>query len=143
MKETILAAALLLPIASRAQSIVQYTYDNAGNRTSQTIPSDRRNETIGNQQDNTRERTVDGIIDDHVVRVVSLYGQRRVRVEILGLESSDECVLSVYTISGRLIVNQGIRDLQTTIDLSSYRPGIYILKVCLNGEFANWKMINK
>ena len=142
-RKKLVLAALLLPAVCHAQSVVNYTYDNAGNRLTQMYPNNNRQGGFGDRQEDAFGMTITGELAGHSIRITSLYGQNTVKVEVLGLQDSDDCIISVYAISGRLLINQKTDDVVTTLDMSAYHKGFYIIKISLNGQTGSWKIIKK
>jgi hypothetical protein len=142
-RKKLLLATLLLPAVCHAQSVVEYTYDNAGNRLTQMYPNNNRQGGFGDRQEDAFGMTITGELAGHSIRIISLYGQGTVKVEVLGLQDSDDCIISVYAISGRLLINQKTDDVVTTLDMSDCRRGIYIIKIRLNGQAGSWKTVIK
>lgn len=148
MKKRLLSISLIaamLPLWGMAQSHVCYTYDNAGNRLSQyTLPDEEtRNRQLGGNQDDRSGSTQSRQIAGHTVSVTTNAVTGLVTVEAFGLDSSDDCQLSVYSLPGVQIVSQLVTDTRTTIDLGDCTKGIYILLVRLNDEAATWKILKR
>ena len=141
--------AILLPLLSAApvfcsaQSTVQYTYDNAGNRIVQEIVYDDpdRSQGFGTKNNDAGGGIVSGQVGGHIVRASMLSGM--LRVEVLGLKPTDHCYLSVFTIGGQLLQSQVTADTLTTLDLSNQSDGVYILQVRINDEKGAWKIVKK
>ena len=148
MKKRLLSISLIaamLPLRGMAQSHVRYTYDNAGNRLSQyTLPDEEtRNRQLGGSLDDSSGSTQSRQIAGHTVSVTTNAVTGLVTVEVFGLDASDDCLLSVYSLPGIQIVSQQVTDTRTTIDLGDCTKGIYILLVHLNSESATWKILKK
>lgn len=139
----LLTIALLIPQLAYSQSVVQYTYDNAGNRITQTIPSNRYDGSIGNRQDGGQGRIATGQLAGYNISISVLDSQGLVKVEVLGFSDSDDCLLSVFSTSGTLVATKTADTMPATIDISHCRKGIYILQVILNGETGSWKIIKR
>lgn len=131
----------ILPLCGMAQSRVQYTYDNAGNRLTQAVVYDEpdRSSKGDSRNGNTLTREVAG----HTVSVTVSPETGEVCVEVLGLGDDDDCRLSVYALSGICVLSQPLTDTRTTLDLGGNREDIYILLLRLNGTSASWKITMK
>ena len=129
------------PFCGLAQSRVQYTYDNAGNRLTQTVVYDEpdRSSKGDSRNGNTLTREVAG----HTVSVTVSPETGEVCVEVLGLDSDADCRLSVYALSGICVLSQSVTDTRTTLDLGESQDNIYILLLRLNGTSASWKITMK
>lgn len=92
-RKKLLLATLLLPAVCHAQSVVEYTYDDAGNRLSQLYPSSNRRGGFGDRQEDAFGMTISGDLAGHSVLITSLYGEKVVKVEIQGLQDSDDCTI--------------------------------------------------
>ena len=142
-RKKLLLATLLLPAVCHAQSVVEYTYDDAGNRLSQLYPSSNRRGGFGDRQEDAFGMTISGDLAGHSVLITSLYGEKVVKVEIQGLQDSDDCTISAYSISGKMLISRKAETFQTTLDMSACRRGIYIIKISLNGQTGSWKTVIK
>lgn len=135
-------ALALFPLFGKAQSQVHYTYDNAGNRLTQSViydEPDRSKNGQGNRGYDIKSRELSG----HTVSVLSNAEMGQVQIEVLGLEDGDDCQLAFYSLAGTLLISEQATSTRTMFDLSPYPTGIYILVVRLNGESASWKIIKK
>lgn len=142
MKHIILLFTLLFPVFCHAQSVINYTYDNGGNRILQTVPSSR-NGGFGNSRDSEQGHTANGELAGHQVLITVYDSQGMVKVEIVGFEDSDACLASVYTTSGSLVASTSAESMPVYLDISHCRRGIYILKLVLNNETGSWKIIKR
>ena len=134
--KTILAA-LLLPMLGYAQQIA-YEYDAAGNRISRHIANNSpQAPSIGSL----------GVIPNETeVRTISVgpnptTGLLKVTLSSFGKE--DTCSLLLVNASGQTLIRQSITSSQTTLDLSQYANGYYLLKVKLNENVTIYKIIKK
>lgn len=142
----IFLCALILAISAIGWSQdIQFNYDNNGNRISQevfiiksllsneewTIPSDTIKRKII-----TSETALDIIIYPNPVKAT-------LKVVIVSDATNFPLKIEVYSMSGMLIYHQGSTDYETSIELGSLQPGIYILSVTLENVKSFWKIIKK
>ena len=65
----------------------------------------------------------------------------KVTMEITGWETLQTGVFKLYSLSGQLLQEQPVHSLTTTISLSGLPKGAYILKVQINDQTEDWKII--
>ena len=137
--KTILAA-LVLPMLGHAQEIV-YEYDAAGNRTSRHIVNNSPQAPLfGTPKDfppetNEKERLAISVGPNPTT------GQLTVSLSRFGKE--DVCNLLLVNAAGQTLIKQSMTTTQTTLDLTRYTNGYYLLKVDLNENVTTYKIIKK
>jgi len=82
------------------------------------------------------EKTIGG----RNVSLVNNSQQGSLTIEILSLSSTDQCSLAVYDITGKQMYSSPVAHVTTTVDMSSFIPGYYILQVQVNGAKDGWKV---
>ena len=119
----------------KAQSI-SYSYDAGGNRISRsiTVSQIRRKPTAKEE-----ETAIAEALSKEVKVAVESNGVS-VGVEIAGLNSTDKCSASLFSLSGQLLRSQSVVSGRTVFDLIPYPAGVYIIRVTLNGETDSWKV---
>ena len=134
---------LTFPALVSAQGSVQYTYDNAGNRTSQSrvYEIDRQLSPLGQADNHLNAGTVIcSQVSGHIVRAAMQSGA--LRVEVLGLKSGDRCRMAVYSMGGQVLLSKETTDTQNTFDLTGFATGIYMLQIVINDDKDTWKLLN-
>lgn len=133
-KYTLLFALIVMASSVHAQS-VSFTYDASGNRVSRNITVNRVRERITTDVQDTASE-----IQEERVRLTVDSGSGVVIVDILSYKDDERCSISLFTVSG-----QHLRDItavsgRTTVDLSPYPAGVYIIRATLNGKAETWKV---
>ena len=128
----------LSPTKAEAQNAVSFTYDASGNMTvrAKVVVRSKAPAHAGLQT-----MPDDGLLGGQRVSVGPRNGGTELLVEVCGLSADDDCILSVCNLSGQQYASMKACDSQTVIDLSSYRTGVYVLTVQLNGGRKSWKII--
>ena len=133
----------VFPFAAKAQYTVSYTYDTAGNRirrlyilTRQQTPQDSI------QQEQIKRPYNDRISKTHV-RIYPNPTQGALKVEVLGLEGTDNCLLRIFNANGQQITSTRTTSAVSTLDLSSQPNGVYFLRISIGDNESTWKIIKK
>ncbi len=134
--KTILAA-LLLPMLGYAQQIA-YEYDAAGNRISRHVANNSpQAPSIGSL----------GVIPiETEVQTISVGPNPTtglLTVTLSNFGKDDTCNLLLVNTAGQTLIRQSMTSSQTTLDLSQYANGYYLLKVKLNENVTTYKIIKK
>ncbi len=125
---------VLLSFAASAQTSVTFSYDYSGNRITRQL-------YIGsNSRNRAPQATAVESLSGKKVSIRPIPAESKVWVEITGLTDADICILRIYNLSGKLLKEQNAEK-STTLDLSSYKQGVYILSIELNKEKKTWKII--
>lgn len=131
------------PFVAKAQNTVGYTYDAAGNRikrlivlTMQQTPQD------STQQEQVKRSYNDRISKTHV-RIYPNPTQGALKVEVLGLEGTDNCLLRIFNANGQQITSTRTTSAVSTLDLSSQPNGVYFLRISIGDNESTWKIIKK
>ena len=130
-------AAILLPLASYGQRIT-YSYDVTGNRIL------RQMETRGAQS--PRKKNVENQNAGHITPSVSISPNPTngpLNICFSQWNDGNECRLSLSKMAGQVLIDQSINSIKTTLDLSSYSVGYYLLQIELNGEKETYKIFRK
>lgn len=136
MQPILFSLFLFMSISVWADNTVQYSYDAAGNRTS-LHPFVLRNGN-GSEDDTNPAR------HDLKLHSITLYPnptEGQFKIEITGTDTFDEASIVIYNISGTLIYSNTDPGAVNDIDLSSYPDGMYLLRIRVDGETSNWKVI--
>ena len=65
----------------------------------------------------------------------------KVTMEISGWETLQTGIFKLYSLTGQLLQEQPVHSLTTTISLSNLPKGAYILKVYINDQTEDWRII--
>ncbi|MBO4531381.1 MAG: T9SS type A sorting domain-containing protein [Paludibacteraceae bacterium] len=134
----IIGTLLLLPISCatvEAQTSITYQYDAAGNRTlrdySSSLPRSHPN-----SEDEAENR-----MRDWNIKVGPNPTSGLLRICILGLQESDGCILSLFTLTGIQILSIPAISEQTEMDLSNQACGFYLLVISIGNTQYLHKII--
>ncbi len=122
-----------------SQSSINFSYDAAGNRISRTIVVTRASEQSKLQElplKNDFEKARVTIYPNPTKGIISISIQG-------GNEEFKNSSLALYSISGALITSNRISDRSVTIDIRGEAKGMYILKLILDGQISEWKVIKE
>ena len=143
MKQLSLIGLLLFLVFSSTNifsQTINYTYDNAGNRTG------RDTIQIGGRG-SLKSATVQKVIKDDTfakqsIKIYPNPTQGLVEIEIPeDPENNSRIQLIVSDIRGRVIISQPRESGRITIDLSSQPNGLYILNIKKGSLISQWKII--
>jgi hypothetical protein len=137
MKTLITILLTLGSLASFAQTSIEYTYDNAGNRIIRKVVSTLR----------------EGV-DEPQEEAVPEYGEElypNPTRDIVNVVMSDDLVslegkkLEVYSLEGRLLILEEIQNnlSKTAINLSQYPIGSYIVRIYAKEYHSEWRIIKQ
>jgi len=128
-----------------------FVYDNAGNMTYRTI-------LLGNLKSSAaaapppselahkenEEPAVEEILSfgDIVIYPNPTRGELRIETSYSGV-TQPEGTITVYSISGRLILNKKYNTSEATINIADQPPGAYILVLTINGKAHRWNIIKE
>lgn len=121
-----------------AQS-VRYSYDNAGNRTRREIVMNKAKV----QAKEATEECFSEMLSERTILIYPNPTKGNIRIKIDRFESSDQCCLGIYNMSGQPVFSGNITSSLVDIDISSRPNGIYILHILLNGQETTWRIIKE
>ena len=116
---------------------ISYSYDLAGNRVKREI-------VMSNLA--PKNSLVTGFTEVLAKKNIRIYPnptKGHLRVEVVGYDSTDKCLLQVFNATGALIINKKATLPFTEINITNQPNGIYLLLITLNGENTKWKIIKK
>jgi hypothetical protein len=129
---------------------IVYSYDENGNRTSRILVSQQLKSAIINFP--VTEPSKLTIAEDKKENIGELETTIRVypnptkgilKVEIMNLPENSKSDLKLYDLSGKILINQKNLNPVFDLDISSFRDGIYILRIELDKLINNWKIIKE
>lgn len=141
----LLVAGILTSVVCPAQTAVEFTYDDNGNRKSRmVIVLGTKNATI--RPDSLQAKQNIKPLDDKVglqeTRIYPNPTKGMLRIDFPEL-TGQQPVIRVYDPSGRLIVQKTALSSGNEIDLSSHPSGLYIMMIQIGQEKKDWKIIKE
>lgn len=115
----------------------EYSYDNAGNRTSRYVIPALRSQSI---LKDSIEQYADKI-SGYDLSIFPNPTREKVNIQIKSFENVRSAKLEVVDINGRLVYSQPIQNAITTIDLSNRLSGNYFLNIIIDGKASRWKVL--
>ncbi len=137
----LLVAVLFGCLQGTAQTkVFEFTYDDSGNRTkrefiqlkSGSIPSD---EGLSQEQ-KIHEDNLSG----YDIKIYPNPTKGRVTVHIAGI-GDNKAGIYLYNPQGRLIKTTEFTGPENMVDLSGQPPGLYVLRITVEGQNSDWKII--
>jgi YD repeat-containing protein len=140
---TILCCLLLSGIA--AAQTISFAYDEAGNRVSRTIVinSSQHARAVNNNADEaeTSPPFVEQLTLDLQVRIYPNPTKGLLQVELAGLAAESVATATVANLNGQQIISADAINRVSTIDLSAYPSGTYVLRLVINDKATEYKII--
>ena len=116
---------------------ISYSYDLAGNRVKREIVMSSL------APKNSLVTGFTEVLAKKNIRIYPNPTKGHLRVEVVGYDSTDKCLLQVFNATGALIINRKATLPFTEINITNQPNGIYLLLITLNGENTKWKIIKK
>lgn len=132
---SLLFVSVFLSALCHAQQ-VSYSYDEAGNRVSRQAGNGSqapRRSSVNQQQASL----------ENAISVGPNPTTGPLEISLLRYSENDECHLTLTNTAGQVLINNSMTSAKTTLDLSPYAYGFYLLKIDLNGEQKSYKIIKK
>lgn len=143
MKKAIIMMASVAAFASAdAQTMYRFTYDAGGNCTARTKLNSNGGGVgpILESSPESREIVKGLVLDGRPVSFSSEESGNKLVVEIAGMQAGDNCVVTLYDMSGRELSSIRTNSVRTTIDLSRLTAGVFLVGIMLNGESTGIKI---
>ena len=136
-KETILKSMMLAFMAMSAANVCGqttwvYSYDNTGNRTQRVV-------NTGAKARQRAAASPNNLLSDEKISATIDGNRNNIKIEILGLKTTDEAEVAIYDPSGIQVLSRRIESEITSLNLGKLRKGTYILSIVLNGETRSCK----
>jgi len=134
-KLVIFLCGLMATIVVYSQGL-SYTYDAAGNRISRTIVLGLKNADV--QQQEFTETIAKKEIKIYPNPVESLLS-----ISITGYDAGIVSECFIYNMAGAVLKREKISGELTTLDMSSFSSGTYVLQILIDGEKSVWKIVKE
>ena len=116
---------------------ISYSYDLAGNRVKREIVMSSL------APRNTKATGFTEVLAKKNIRIYPNPTKGHLKVEVMGYEAADNCLLQLFNAVGAQIINRKATLPFTEINITNQPNGIYFLQITLNGENTKWKIIKK
>jgi len=134
---TTLSFLTLLLCYGYTQTTIHFNYDGSGNRTRRYI------QLQSTQGANAQEHEPEIFTDKLGQLEYSIYPnptKGNLQIEIKNLVEGTTVELLVYDINGKQLTRQTVTASLTTVDLSGYKQGMYLLHVVEGKNIHKWKI---
>jgi len=134
---------LLLSVHWCEAQTISYGYDDAGHRISRkiiTLKSAKVSEVTSTAKNN---EVYEENLGEQKIFIFPNPTRGELKVEISGYEKSTQTALYLYSLSGTLLLNKTSTNSFMTLDLSTYPIGTYILKIILDNNLKEWKIVKE
>ncbi len=128
-------------VVCQAQTTVEFTYDNSGNREIRTVIS-LKSATIGESEDG--EEYIRPLEDQVGLQKIRIYPNPTKGLLIIDFSSyaGQDATVQLFDRQGRIIIEHAL-SLSNEIDLSAYPSGLYIMVIWVGQDKKEWKIIKE
>jgi YD repeat-containing protein len=133
------------------QNTISYAYDNSGNRISRTITvaksasidTEEENEGSRNNQDISNKNIHKGELNNIQFSIYPNPTRESVEIKTENLPMESKAIVMVFDVKGVLILKQDWISSSTILDLSQVAAVTYLLKVLIDSQVSEWKIIKE
>lgn len=134
-KLVIFLCGLMATIVVNSQQL-SYTYDAAGNRISRTI-------VLGLKNADVQQQEFTETIAKKEIKIYPNPVESFLTVSIAGFGDDIVSEYLIYNLAGAQVKREKISGELTTLDMSSFSSGTYVLQISVNGEKSVWKIVKE
>ena len=134
---------------------IGFSYDSNGNRTKRKLVVEQtsRNKisfpitdpnmikTLTSKEANAKAQSIQESGGDLNVTVYPNPNKGLLKVDLINAPNASKNELILYDLSGKVLMEKKNFDDYLELDLSSVKDGIYILRILINEQVFNWKII--
>lgn len=120
---------------------VEYQYDVAGNVASRKVIIMAKSARTATSD--TTLQAFQDMIDKKEIKIYPNPATDILNIKITNFNRDNSLRISFFDLSGRLLINKMAREETTTLDISPYSSGIYILKLQGKEIYSDWKIIKR
>lgn len=125
-----------------AQSKVEYSYDQNGNRTSRTLTVVQLESTELSKADTIREQSfTEEIVENKDIKVFPNPVKSSLTIQITGYDDNLKKEAVVFDLSGNKLKQENVLYPESSIYMGDLREGIYFLMVTIGNEVSQFKII--
>ena len=128
---------LSLFLGSVKAQTVNYEYDNSGNIKSRKVITLKSSDAASDSIVESR------IFEDTEINIKIYPNPTRgdLKIEVPDYKDNEILIFQAYDMNGRLLLNTKRNEASTTLDLSNFPNGTYILRMSRNGKASSWRII--
>ena len=150
MKKNILFLILAIPLMCMAQTQLArgYDYDAAGNRVLRKVIElgieIEQPPAFSPPAPPDSPQTAEYFVEKIAQVEIKIYPNpttEKITMEIANMQNLSTGVFKLYSLSGQLLQEQPVYSSTTEVSLSGFAKGAYILKVYINDQSEEWKII--
>ena len=128
------------PVFGLPDTTYVFTYDASGNRTQRAIGSLKSAVIQASTSENTNKDFIEAELANLDIKIYPNPTKGILEVEIPNIGETKP-MLIIFNSQGKQILIHPISNQTSTVNLSDQPPGTYILKLILDQESLNWKII--
>lgn len=148
MKKLVIFPIIIFLCSTLSAQTVHFLYDEAGNRVERYISM-----TFGLRSaavtttEKTTEKTPQEVVQDlslsNPIHIFPNPTDGLLKVQIDNLQEDQKASVALMNIKGQTILFQSIVRDVVELDISTSEQGIYIMRISIDGENTEWKIIKK
>ncbi|BBD46999.1 Hypothetical protein PEIBARAKI_6992 [Petrimonas sp. IBARAKI] len=120
---------------------VEYQHDVAGNvKSRKVIITTKSAQTV---IPDTTVQVIRDIIDKKEIKIYPNPTTDIINIKINNYNPDNLLKITFFDLSGRLLISKMVREETTTLDVSPYAGGIYILRLQGKGIYSDWRIIKR
>ena len=120
---------------------VQFTYDNAGNRTGRAIVLASAPKSRGIVADSVKTEVYTDIFAEFQLQVYPNPTHGELKIELRGLPDGEIYHLLIASMSGQVIISRNTTENPTVADLTKCPAGIYVMRIQYKDYTKDFKII--
>lgn len=140
MKLKLLFLFVLYAVTVYGQQSLSYSYDDSGNRIKRSIVLTTRNL---NEEQNSKSHFFEERLGETQLKIYPNPVKSVLKVEIAGFDTGQYGECQLFSSSGTLLNRTQITEEYTSIDISGFPQGNYVLQIIINEEKTSWKIIKE
>ena len=125
-----------------AQTVLQYSYDSAGNRISRLLVT-TRSFSPSQENDSLDHDTWENRLAKEDIHVYPNPVSTDLTVNLSELPEPGNGVLRLYDMQGKLLLEETVRTTETVVPMREFIPAVYIMKLTFGETQSIWKIIKQ
>jgi hypothetical protein len=122
------------------KQVVEFSYDEHGNRTKREVTITLQSKVKKNQQD--IEPTED-FMGERTIKIFPNPTRGDLNVNITNLKENEHLTVTIYDMNGRTIINTPITEGSNAVDMNTQAQGMYIMHITNGSERLEYKIIKQ